>query len=536
MLRSRLLLIAIFVVIQSIFLMGLPPLSKAQEWKFRSKPRGTLKVADMFLPSASLVWNYAEGLVSLDKNNNVVPALAKDLRWIDETTIEFRLREDVRFHNGEKFNAKAVRVNWENYKRMKNPRPHSFTMLSDETIFEIVDDYRVRFKFPEPDGIVFPKFEWFFQIAPAFFAKHQFRPNNWGRVQEAGPWGTGPFILVEGSALYAKPTDQVVLEAYEDYWDPRYPKVRKVVFDNTLIVDRNQAMRLCMEKEGAVDIVSHIRPLDTLKVAESPFAKVVKNRDVTALVGLFNLRKRQSKCQDIRVRRALNFALNREELLKFAAKGNAHDLGGYIPAGAYGHNPSLTLYSFDITNAKSLLLDAGYADGFEIKILTSEGWKLESQIISKMLERTGVKVKLDVVTFPEWARRTLIPLLENTPEDEDWDIAIYCFHDFYGHTGTTFLTWGALEESDMRWIEYDPVYEGMWKEMARTVNTKTQEEKIRKIAQYVYERAYYLFIYSPFSLYAVNKEVNFLPQNLSLLRLKETSVTDRHWSVQGKSN
>ena len=490
----------------------------------------------MFLPSASLVWNYAEGLVSLDKDNNVVPALAKDLRWIDERTIEFRLREGVRFHNGERFNAKAVRVNWENYKGMKSPRPHSFTMLSDETTFEIVDDYRVRFRFPEPDGVVFPKFEWFFQIAPAFFSEHDFKPNNWGRVQEAGPWGTGPFILVEGSALYAKPTDHVVLEAYKDYWDPRYPKVQRVVFDNTLIGNREQAMRLCMGKEGAVDIVSHTRPLDTLKVAESPFAKIVKNRDTTALVGWFNQRKRKSKFRDIRVRRALNFAINREELLKFAAKGNAHNLGGYIPPGAYGHNPHLGLYAFDISHAKSLLSNAGYPGGFEIKIITPEGWNLESQIISKMLARIGLKVKLDVLTFPEWHERTLIPLLGNPPEEEDWDIAIYCFHDFYGHCGTTFLTFGALEESDMRWIDYDPVYERMWKEMARTTDIEMQEEKIRETVRYVYDRAYYLFIYSPLSLYAVNREVNFIPQTFSILGLKESSVTENHWSLRDKNN
>jgi len=86
----------------------------------------------------------------------------------------------------------------------------------------------------------------------------------------------------------------------------------------------------------------------------------------------------------------------------------------------------------------------------------------------------------------------------------------------------------------MRFIEYDPVYEQMWKEMAKTVNTEVQEEKIRKMEQYIYDRAYALFIYSPLSLYAVNKEVNFVPQKFSLIRLKETSVTDKHWSVRGE--
>ena len=70
--------------------------------------------------------------------------------------------------------------------------------------------------------------------------------------------------------------------------------------------------------------------------------------------------------------------------------------------------------------------------------------------------------------------------------------------------------------------------------MARTVDTKAQEEKIRQMVQYIHDRAYALNIYSPLSLYAVNKEVNFVPQKYQWLRLMETSVTDNHWSVRAQ--
>jgi peptide/nickel transport system substrate-binding protein len=274
---------------------ALSPPSFAQDWGVRGKVQGTIKVVDLQLQTASLAHNYAEGLMTLDKDNNWVPCLAKDWRWIDDKKIEFKLREDVRFHNGETFNAEAVRVNWESYRSMENPRAHSFTTLPDATLLQKSDDYTVRFTLPEPDGLAFVKFRWFFQIAPAFFMKHKFDEYNWGRLPEAGPWGTGPFELVEGSVRYARPSRRVVLEAYEGYWDRRYPKVRTVIFDNALIGDREVATRLCRENEGLVDILSHIRPLDTLKVAESPFAKVVKSKDVTWLRGIFNMRKRDSK-------------------------------------------------------------------------------------------------------------------------------------------------------------------------------------------------------------------------------------------------
>jgi len=470
----------------------------------------------------------------LDKDNNLVPCLAEDWRWTDDRTVEFKLREGVRFHNGERFNAEAVRVNWGEYRRMKTPRPGRFYLLPDETVLEIVDEYRVRFTLPEPDGMPFIRFQWFFQIAPAFFTEHKFDEGNYGYFPEPGPWGTGPFKLVEGNLRFVRPSPRIVLEAYEGYWDARYPKVKRVIFDNTLLGDRKEAMRLCREQEGAVDIVSFIRPLDTLKVAESPFAKVVKSRDDMLLFGLINQRKKNSKWRDIRLRKALNYAINRKELWKYGAKGNAYNLGGFIPAGACGHNPNLTLYTYDTPRARSLLAEAGYPDGFEVKILTPEAWKLETQIMRRMAERIGLNASFDVLPWPEYQRKIYVPLLDKPPEEQDWDIAIWTSRDIFGNTGATFLSYGFIEESDYRWIEYDPVYEEMWKEMARTVDTEAQEVKIRQMVQYLYDRAHAVFIYSPLTLYAVNKEVNFVPQKFHFLRLKETSVTDNHWSVRGE--
>jgi len=527
--------LAILAFIQFSFSIAISPTSLAQEWKFR-RPRGTLKVVDLFMPSMSTKLNYGEGLLALDKDNNWVPCLAEDWRWIDERTIEFKLREGVKFHNGERFNAEAVRANWEAYRRMESPTEERYAMLPDETLFEIIDEYTVRFTLPEPDGIVFPKFSsYFLQLAPTFFKKHKFEEMNWGYLPEPGPWGTGPFKLVEGAVPYVRPSDRVVLEAYEGYWDRRYPKVKRVIFDNTLIGDRKEAMRLCRESEGAVDIVSYIRPLDTLKVAMSKFAKVVKSKDVTWLRIIFNLRKKDSKWRDIRLRKALNYAINRKELWKYGAKGNAYNLEGFpIPAGAYGHNPNLIPYTYDTTKARALLAEAGYPDGFEVNIITLEAWRLETQIMKRMLERIGLKVKFDVLTMPEFFRKIYYPLLDKPPEEQEWDLHVFGLMDWSGHTGLSFLPWNYIEETDIRWIEYDPVYEKMWKDMIRTVDPEAQEDKIRQMLQYLYERAYALFIYSPISLYAVNKEVNFVPQKSLFLRLKETSVTDDHWSIRGE--
>jgi peptide/nickel transport system substrate-binding protein len=503
----------------------------AQEWTVEKK-RGTIKVVDLFLSSASVMFNHTEGLVTVDKESHLVPCLARDWRWINDRTIEFKLRRGVTFHNGEEFNAEAVRVNWEAYKSMGSPRAVSFHNLPDEAILEIVDKHMVRFTLSKPDALAMMKFRWFVQAAPAFYRKHKVEENKWGYYPEAGPWGTGPFELVEGISKFGEGSEKVVLEAYEDYWDPQYPKLQKVIFDNSLIGDRDEAMKLCREEVGAVDIVNHIRPLDTIKVAESPQAKVVKSKDPNFLCGFFNQRKRNSKWKDIRLRKAVNYALNRDELLKYAAKGNAYNIGGFIPPESSGYNPNLTLYTYDIGKARSLLAEAGYPDGFEMRLVAWEAWGLEGQIISKMLERIGLKVKVEIINYFESLRKTYIPLLDKPIEEQDWDLVIGGWGDVYAQINASFLALVLIDDSNWRWIEYDCLYEKMWKEMAREVSAEMQAEKMQEMEQYVYNNAYFLFIYSPLSLYAVNKEVNFVPQKDGWLRFKEASVTDKHWSVR----
>ena len=105
------------------------------------------------------------------------------------------------------------------------------------------------------------------------------------------------------------------------------PRFKRIVFDNTL--SQHEAVELVKTSEGRVDLVTELRPLDTLRVAESPWAKVVKNRgSLVTVFGFFNVRKAASPWRDVRLRQAANLAINRDDLIRYAAKGN----GVIIPA------------------------------------------------------------------------------------------------------------------------------------------------------------------------------------------------------------
>ena len=97
------------------------------------------------------------------------------------------------------------------------------------------------------------------------------------------------------------------------------PRLQRIVFDNTL--SPKEALELVKTGEGRVDLVNELRPLETLRVAESPFAKVVKQRGSLRIVfGQFNMRQAGGLWREVRLRQAVNYAINREDLLRYATK------------------------------------------------------------------------------------------------------------------------------------------------------------------------------------------------------------------------
>ena len=141
-----------------------------------------------------------------------------------------------------------------------------------------------------------------------------------------------------------------------------------------------------------------------------------------------------------------------------------------------------------------------------------------------------------MLSTPAFYQKIYTPALDKPAEEQEWDLHTFALHDFFGHTGFAFLPWNYIDESDVRWIEYDSIYEEMWNDMVSTMDRADQEEKIRQMVKYLYENAYALFIYAPISLYAVNECVDFVPYKHSFLNLKEAEVSEDHWSVRGKNN
>src|SRR4030095_16314014 len=248
-------------------------------------------------------------------------------------------------------------------------------------------------------------------------------------IQGAGPWGTGPYKLVEGFSLPNKRADRVVLEANIEYWDKtRWPRLQRIIFDNTL--EQYDAVELVNTGEGRVDLVSGLSPLETLRVAESPFAKVGKSPgSLEPVFGQFNMLKAGSPWRDIRLRQAVNFAINREDLIRYATKGNGEIIPALIPTRGYGYDSDLAPYAFDPNTARRLLQEAGHAAGLGLTLIASEDLTVQATVVSKMLEQVGFQVDLQVLDPGAYNRKTDLSHLDQPAEQQPWDIALRSFFD-----------------------------------------------------------------------------------------------------------
>ena len=117
-------------------------------------PRGELRIVDKNpLNWIFITFNVMEHLMELDKDGKLVPRLATGWRWLDDRTLEFTLRQGVKFHNGEIFDAEIVKLNWEENTRLQQPHSVGVYMnFKPGSRLEIADPYTIRFLFPEPDG------------------------------------------------------------------------------------------------------------------------------------------------------------------------------------------------------------------------------------------------------------------------------------------------------------------------------------------------------------------------------------------------
>lgn len=458
--------------------------------------------------------------------------MAVDHTQIDETTYEFRLRQGVRFQDGTPFNADAVILNMEYFKKA----PVKYSKIDE--VFdraEKIDDYTVRFHLTQKYGSFMNDVIWMQFYTEAYLKKN---PGGWNgkancpNLSMHGPYGLGPYILTQGYIEGDRQTSKAVLKANPYYWDPQYPKVETITVFTEL--DSQQAKHMALYEEGKLDITI-IPPEDKVETILSPYSKLLTSPSTDNIAIHINMINGNPRLKDKAVRRALNESLHQENLLHFVYENEGYlsPISPHFP-GIKEVSKSLLPYPADHDpyakeNQQRL---HGVLSGLTLKVLTQDRFLPLWQGIETQLNQVGVTLDIEVTRSE---KEIFTPLLKtNAGENEkQWDLLIWGNDDWYfNHPFTAFFVF----RTNNVWstVSPDPIMDGYIEDMFRaTAGEPGFSDVCEQIMRRAYDEGYMLFVPTPNKVFAVNKEVAFRPYKMACIPLWKLEVTDQHWSVRG---
>ncbi len=330
-----------------------------------------------------------DSLLRFDSEGNIVPWLCTSWEFEDDTTLTLNLRKGVTFHDGTDFNAGAVK---QQFDRLKKPEMASLMtrMIQEFESIEVIDDYTLAIKTKRPMPYLLN-----------LLAGRIGRINSPAAIEKWGDdygikaaTGTGPFKLVK----WVQDTE-IVLEKNKDYWakdenGKQLPYLDGLVFK---LIPDPATMYSNLITQG-VDIAG-ILPVDFQRAQQQADLKMVSG-PIALSYGTF-VDCTRPPFDNIKVRQAVAYATDKDELLQAVAYGSGVKIGHFVPPGLFGYDPTITGYTYDPEKAKKLLSEAGYDEKNPLRFTATEvkltGFDIEAEVLQSQLARVGIEMKLDVV-------------------------------------------------------------------------------------------------------------------------------------------
>lgn len=352
--------------------------------------------------SSNVQSNLYDTLVVRDESGEIAPSLAESWTQVDDLTWEFKLKTGVTFHDGEAFNAEAVKANFDRVldPKVASPRAHLYEMITDVTI---VDENTVQLKTEYPfspllahlthngGGMISPK-----AIADDYAAMEADSSLKAGSVIGTAPVGTGPFKFVSWT-----PGTEIKLEKNADYWDTP-ANVDTVTFK----VVPEGATRVADLQSGYTHIAGTIEPAQVANVNNSDGVSVLETPSSSLTYVGFNTKK--APFDNAKVRQAISMAIDRATLIEGIFNGYGIPAISPLSPGIFGYTDDITAMSYDLEKAKSLLAEAGYADGFTTSIWTNDN-PVRSQVaivLQDTLKQLNITVDIEVMEFGAYLEKT----------------------------------------------------------------------------------------------------------------------------------
>lgn len=335
-------------------------------------------------PSSRVMSQIYETLVKQNENMEIVPGLAENWTYIDEYTMELKLKKGVKFHNGEELTSQDVKFTL--LRGIEAPSVGHIIGQIDPDGIEIIDEYTIRISTKEPDAAILP-----------YLAHMGASILNEKAVVEAGynyemnPVGTGPFKVDKWNR-----GDTIELVKFNEYHGEG-AKEDLIVFKN-IPYDQDRLEAL---KEGEVHIVYDISHDHIKDIEESEDVILEKGTSLSAKY--IGLNAEIEPYDNVKVRQAINYAVDMEAIVEEVTNGTGEVASGPLSSKVWAFNEDLSPYPYDIEKARELLEEAGYPHGFETSIYINDN--PERRHIAKLIEQQLSEVGIDVeVEILEWGQ------------------------------------------------------------------------------------------------------------------------------------
>ncbi|MEO0129713.1 MAG: ABC transporter substrate-binding protein [candidate division WOR-3 bacterium] len=428
------------------------------------------------------------GLYTFDQFNHLIPGVAFTFTVSEDGKIwDFRLKKGVKFHNGIEVQAKDILFSLNRVK--KGPNANFIEYLTEMVV---IDPYHIRFI------LKFPYVPFLSNLACGVcdIVPSDFNPEK--------PIGCGPYKLVS----YEK-NNEIVLEAFDEFYDGRPPIdecVIKIVHDDTEAVE--------LFKKHEISILN----LTTNILQEFSQEQIYTGPVLSTQYLAINFSKK-SPFLDLNVRRAMNYAIDRDYYCRTLLKGKAIPAHGVYPPGLPGYNNNLQTYQYDIKKARDLMRQAGFGSGipeeFVLDVRAGVDNVKRAEFIKDSFAKIGIHLQINPLPWDEFLNKTysgnsLLSLRGWVSDNGDPDNFVYTlFHSKnFGASGNT--SFYANEELD-KLIE-----------SARAEQIPRRRiELYQKIENFVVENALWVFVSHGVDCYAVQKNIKgFTVDPFGLIRFR----------------
>lgn len=400
-------------------------------------------------------------LFSYDENGKLAEELGSYTVEADNKTYIIKLK-DASFHNGDPVTAGDVKFTFE---RLLDPKTGAtfFKELSIINKIEVVDDKTVKFILKNECA----PFIHYLALTESGIVSQKYTESKGGDLTTA-PMGAGPYKFVSWEK-----GQSIVVEKNENYYKEGLPKLDSITFNFYADEDaRSNALR-----SGDIDITDYVPWKDTAGMLDDPNLTIDQENGPIMLIS-FNTKV--EPLADPKVRQAISYAIDRQNVVKAAFLGRGNSIYGFmLNEGWLGYEPSLDNYfEYNPEKAKQLLAEAGYPNGFDIKLLASSSYSMHQQTaicIQSDLKKVGINVTLDL---PDWATRM------DKVGKQDFDMFINAMSGEFGDPDwlTNYLYSGTPTYNTSAWFA-DSEIDSLLDEGRITLDTAKRDEIYKKLAK-----------------------------------------------------